>query len=64
MLCNGPPFRALKIALRVGDLDSRSIHGSLIGPTRVHISNGITGSAVFAGHSIVRDRQTDQLLRQ
>jgi len=45
----GLPFFALKIVpLRVG-------------PTRVHIPNGILiGSAVSAGFTVVTDRQTDR----
>ena len=52
------PFR-LKIAHSRGDLDSHLMHGSLDPP--VQNPNQISiGSAVFAGLTIVIDRQTDR----
>jgi len=51
ILYNGPHFSCLKI------VPSHWFPG----PTRVHIANGISiGSAVFAGLTIVTDRQTDR----
>jgi len=46
----------------MSNLDPRLMHATcFLGPTRVHNPNSLSiGSAVFAGLTIVTDRQTDR----
>ena len=61
LLYNGPRHFQSKLSLRTGDLDPPSRPTWFLGITRVRNQNGISiGLAVFAGLTIVADRQTDR----
>jgi len=59
-LCNGPPLFPSKLPLCIGGFGPPS-NTSFIGPNQVHNPHGISiGSAAFAKHTIMTDRQTDR----